>query len=496
MAAPNQRQQQLLREAHGLLLQQQWAPAETLLAAALSKGKPSAQALLLMGIAKEGLGEPEQAESFARRALSLDAKPDTLLLLARTAKLRGDTDEAVACCDRALAALPGDGRALLIKASALEQAGRFDDARAIIGPMHDHADTQHPALVMDIRYEWGKLLVQRGEHNEAVTLLRSLIDDPGTPPEIRRMQLHLVAKSCDRHADFAGAWDAAARANAIEPVEFDPDQYAAQVGSLIETWSAERIAEFPRSTCASEKPVFIVGMPRSGTSLVDQIIDAHPLGAGVGELATIEAFGIEFSNSCDPSLPTPARFGGMDDRRFTRVSTKYVQHIERLTSRSCQRIANKALTNDKMLGLISRLFPNCRVVHIVRDPRDVAVSCFMGGFNNARFPWTTHPEWIARAWEQSERLMDHWKRVLDIPIHTVHYESLVRNPAAEFPALIEFLGLDWDPACLDFHTTSRTVRTLSYDQVNRPLYTTSIGRHTHYAAVLEGVRFPAYQPPA
>ena len=494
MASP--KQQQLLRDAHALLMQQQWTPAEALLTTALAKGKPTAQALLMMGIAKEGLGEPEQAESFGRRALSLEPLPDTMLLLARTAKLRGDTDEAVTLCDRALRARPGDGRALLIKASALEQAGRFDDARAIVGPMVDDAETAHPALAMDLRYEWAKLLVQSGEHDEAAALLRSLIDDPATPAEIRRMQWHLLAKSCDRHGDYAGAWDAATCANAIDPEDFDPNEYARQIDTLLDTWSATNLADFPRSTCASEKPVFIAGMPRSGTSLLDQIIAAHPQAAAVGELATVEAFGIEFSMATDPSRPAPERFGGMDNRRFTRVADKYVQQIERMTSRATQRIATHAHANDKMLRLISRLFPKTRVIHVVRDPRDVAVSCFMGGFNNSRFPWTARPEWTAAAWQQSERLMQHWNDVLEVPILTVHYERLVREPAAEFRRVIEFLGLEWDPACLEFHSVARTVRTLSYDQVNKPLYTTSIGRHAHYAAALDGIAFPAYAPPA
>ena len=494
MASP--KQQQLLRDAHGLLLQQQWGSAEALVTTALAKGKPTAQALLMMGIAKEGLGEPEQAESFGRRALSLEPLPDTMLLLARMAKLRGDTDEAVTLCDRALRVLPGDGRAMLIKASALEQAGRFDEARAIVGPMVEDAETAHPALAMDLRYEWAKLLVQSGEHKEAVALLRSLIDNPATPAEIRRMQWHLVAKSCDRHGDYTGAWDAATEANAIDPVPFDPDAYARQIDALLETWSASNLPDFPRSSCVSEKPVFIAGMPRSGTSLLDQIIAAHPEASGVGELATVEAFGIEFSMSCDLSRPAPERFGSMDGRRFTRVADKYVQQIERMTSRSCRRIANKALTNDKMLGLISRLFPKTRVIHVVRDPRDVAVSCYMGGFNNSRFPWTARAEWAAAAWQQSERLMQHWTDVLAVPILTVHYERLVREPAIEFRRVVEFLGLEWDPACLEFHSIARTVRTLSYDQVNKPLYTSSIGRHAHYAAGLDGIDFPEYAPPA
>ena len=116
----------------------------------------------------------------------------------------------------------------------------------------------------------------------------------------------------------------------------------------------------------------------------------------------------------------------------------------------------------------------------------------MGGFNNHLHPWTTQIDWAARAWEQSMRMMEHWKRSLDVPILDVHYERLVRDPETEFPRIIEFLGLEWDDACREFHKSRRTVRTLSYDQVNRPLYTSSAGRHRNYAGHIAGVAFPAY----
>ena len=100
--------------------------------------------------------------------------------------------------------------------------------------------------------------------------------------------------------------------------------------------------------------------------------------------------------------------------------------------------------------------------------------------------------WASAAWAQSMRMMEHWKASLDVPILDVHYEKLVCDPENEFPRIIEFLGLDWDDACREFHKSRRTVRTLSYDQVNRPLYATSAGRHANYAAQIERVTFPKY----
>ncbi len=143
--------------------------------------------------------------------------------------------------------------------------------------------------------------------------------------------LHLKAKSCDRAKDYATAFKAAAAANEIGKLPFDPDLYAEQVSILIENWSAEAMPHFPRADCPSELPVFVAGMPRSGTSLIDQIIDAHPRAAGVGELSDLVGFATAMSTSYDPDLPAPACFGGYDDKALTRAAARYLQHCRKLS---------------------------------------------------------------------------------------------------------------------------------------------------------------------
>lgn len=488
-AAPESRRARAIRDARAALHERRFADVEPALRTLLRKSKEDPEALFLMGLACEAARRFAAARAHALAALKAHEHPDVLLLIARLARLAGQTDDAVERCDRALALRPDDRAALTIKAGALEEAGRFDEARAIVRPLVE-AGSPSPAL----RYEWAKLLVHEKRHDEAVRILDDLIADERLGPENHRLQLHLRAKACDRMGDYAAAHDSAGRANRIGELEFSPQLYEEQVSALIEIWSKERMAKFPISRCDSELPVFVAGMPRSGTSLIDQIIDAHPSAAGVGELSTIESFAMELSRAYDPDLEPPLCFGRFTDKAFTRVAERYVREVAAQSPPGAQRIVNKALGNNKLVGLIARLFPRTRIIHAVRDPRDVAVSCYMGGFNNALHPWTTRFEWIASAWEQSRRMMDHWKASLDVPILEVRYEELVRDPEAQFPRLIEFLGLDWDDRCLEFHRSRRTVRTLSYDQVNRPLYTTSAGRHERYAPFMQGVDFPPYPP--
>ncbi len=458
------------------------------------KLKRDAEVIYLWSLALEQRGSFPQAIRKLLECIGRDERIDPLLALARCYQANGETEQCLRTCDRVERLKPRRKYTVLIRAAALEGAGRFDEASELLGPHVKGLSASGTQLPVGLRVEWSKLLVQKGSYDEAIELIDETLDDTTLPSGLLNMQLHLRAKACDRKGDFCGAFESADRANEMSRVDFDPELYERQVGALIGTWSRERIQRFPRSNCESEVPVFVAGMPRSGTSLIDQIIDAHPEASGVGELNTIEVFAYNLSRVYDDTLEPPECFGSMNEDRWRASSNGYLRELERLGSPSTRRIVNKALGNNKLVGLIAQLFPRTRIIHAIRDPRDVAISCFMGGFNNRLHPWTTRIEWVAKAWEQSQLLMQHWKEVLDVPILDVSYERLVADPENEFPRIIEFLGLEWNRACLDFHKSKRTVRTLSYDQVNRPLYKSSSGRHANYSRYLRGIEFMKYDP--
>lgn len=459
----------------------------------VNKSRSDPEAMYLAAVCHERTHNIPKAVELARKCLDHAEHPEPILLLARLKRASGATDEAVALCDRALRRAPGHPGAILIQGGALEEAGRYAEARRILAPLIEQARAadRPPDPMLD--FEWAKLLVHDRQLDEAVERIDRVVAG-SVHAELRRLAGYLKAKACDRKKDYKAAYEAAAAANEIGRLDFSPSLYTEQVSVLIDNWSREKMAKFPISACRSELPVFVAGMPRSGTSLIDQIIDAHPKAAGVGELATIELFAHQLTAAWNPEKEPPASFGRFDSFRWTRAAEAYVKEIKALAAPGVERIVNKSLGNNKLVGLIARLFPKTRIIHAIRDPRDVAVSCFQGGFNNALHPWTTRYEWIARAWEQSMRMMEHWKKSLDVPILDVHYERLVKHPETEFPRIIEFLGLEWDEACTKFHESRRTVRTLSYDQVNKPLYTTSAGRNANYVPFMEGIEFPPYNP--
>ncbi|MFG0326897.1 MAG: tetratricopeptide repeat-containing sulfotransferase family protein [Phycisphaerales bacterium JB037] len=489
---PASKRQRAIRAAHEALSNRELGKVEPALRDLLNAKKPDAEALYLMGVAFEMAHRPGDAARYARKALDLFEHEDAVLLLARTKRAMGETDEAVELCDRVIRKNPFHRVANLIKGGALEEAGRFDEARGVIGPMLERAHKQGVPAQPAERYEWAKLLVQGKQFAEGIALIDELLEETDAN-DLKRNALHLRAKACDRMKDYDGAFESGLRANEFGKLDFDPELYEEQVSVLIENWSREKMERFPVSSVDSEVPVFVAGMPRSGTSLIDQIIDAHPKAAGVGELGTIQQFALQVASAWDPEKEPPASFGKFDSFRWTRAAKAYLKDIQSQAP-TAERIVNKALGNNRLVGMIARLFPKTRIIHAIRDPRDVAISCFMGGFNNRLHAWTTQIDWVARAWEQSMRMMEHWKSALDVPILDVHYERLVTDPEREFPRIIEFLGLEWDDACREFHKSRRTVRTLSYDQVNRPIYATSAGRHANYAAQIEGIEFPVYDP--
>jgi tetratricopeptide (TPR) repeat protein len=486
-----EKRQATINEARRLIMDKKLDEAVKLLDPMSTGSRQDPEALYLLGLVAERRMNIPGAIELAKRSLRIYDHIEPRMLLARCQRLAGLTDECVEACDRVISVRPDFEMAHVVRGGALEEGGRFDEARATIEPWirkYEEAGTPVPP---PLQFEWAKLQVQAKDYADAVEQVDALLERE--PDEsLKRVALHVKAKACDRSKRYREAVEAARAANAIGELEFSPEIYEEQVSTLIEIWSKENMDRFPLAKCDSELPVFVAGMPRSGTSLIDQIIDAHPKAAGVGELASIENFAKQLSMAYDPEKEPPECFGSFNEFKWTRTAKDYVRDLKKRAPAGAERVVNKALGNNKLVGLIARLFPKTRIIHAVRDPRDVAVSCFMGGFNHAVHPWTTRFEWIAPAWEQSRRMMRHWEETLDVPILEVRYEELVRDPETQFPRIIEFLGLEWDDACREFYKSRRTVRTLSYDQVNRPIYTTSAGRNANYAEWMKDVEFSVY----
>jgi hypothetical protein len=234
----------------------------------------------------------------------------------------------------------------------------------------------------------------------------------------------------------------------------------------------------------TEMPVFIIGMPRSGSTLVEQILASHPEVFGAGEIGDLPRFMTEYavSQASSPanSILSPP-FLLRDQRAARELAAHYLESIAAFGT-GAARVTIKTLQNFLHLGMIATLFPRARIIHCRRDTIDVCLSCFFTNFQNVDFAWSLSD--IGVYHRSYQKLMAHWSRVLPLPIHEISYEELIQNQEAVTRKLLAFCGLDWDERCLAFWSTRRVVQTASAVQVRKPISSQAIGRWRHYRSHL------------
>lgn len=335
-------------------------------------------------------------------------------------------------------------------------AGRLDDATVCFR----RATGLDPGLAE----AWYNLACAEGgglTDGEAATV-KGLLADSGLAPS-RRIALHFALGEYDDAGGRAEQAFAHFKAgNGLRRAEladhghvFDAEAHQRTIERTIEAYGAGCFEKSAGSGDDSELPVFVLGMPRSGTTLVEQIAASHPAVHGAGELNRVAA---------------------LEDT--AKAANGFVEHL-RTRAPGALRVIDKTPFNFLHLGKIATLFPRARIVHCRRQARDLCLSCYFQNFV-APYPWSTDLADLARYLGACERLMEHWRAVLPVAFHEVRYEDLVADQERESRRLIEALGLPWDDACLRFHDTRRTVRTASNWQVRRPLYATSVGRWRAY----------------
>ncbi len=445
------------------------------------------------------------------RALEIDPdNVDALNNLANVVRVR-DLLKAIELYRRALALRPQAAFAAYNLAQALNEDSAVDEALELFRRTIE-LDPRH----CDARHSLGVLLEQRGRFDEAieqylavqrlqpthVSSLANLLDirdyepDAATvakaeallksaaAPEEDRIKLH---HGLGKHYDRQGAYDQAfahfAGSKAIlrsQGPGFDIGAVTRSFDGLRQAFDSSAFGPDLPTGSPSDRPVFIVGLPRSGTTLTEQILASHPAAFGAGELRKIP----EIVKYLRPDYPECIAEMGAED--LQPLADDYLDLLESLAGPDAARVSDKLPTNALHLGMIARLFPNARIVHCRRDPMDIALSCFIELFDLEQ-DYTTNFDDFGRYFLLHEQLMAHWRRVLPIEIHELRYEAMVADPEATSRALIAYCGLDWDPRCLDFTRTERTVKTPSRWQVRQPIYDRSVGRWRNYAAHMAGL---------
>jgi tetratricopeptide (TPR) repeat protein len=406
------------------------------LAKAASAGGDSPDLFADRGLAFQAQGDMDAAEAAYRAALQRDPEHiGALRGLARLARRRTPREEAV--------------ETLISSIVRTDNGGLLAEAAG--------------------------LLAAAGRREEALALLESRL--AGIADREGRMEMHFrLGELFDIAGDSDAAMEHFLTANRLKDARFDPLHYQGLVDRLLASFDAESIQGLPRASHGDRRPVFIVGMPRSGTSLVEQVIASHSQAFGAGELSDMGLLALSAGGG---GVEYPESVRGLSATEVTAMATAYQRRLDALAP-GALRVTDKMWQNFEFLGFIELLFPESRVIHCVRDPMDTGLSCFFQHFFGSGVSFSYDLENIGAYYRQYRRIMEHWKAVLQIPILDVSYEALVEAPEAGMRRLLEFVGLDWQPACLRFFETERVVRTASFEQVRKPIYHTSVGKHRRY----------------
>ena len=296
----------------------------------------------------------------------------------------------------------------------------------------------------------------------------------------------------DKKARYDDAFANFSVANICKGEKFDAQKHTDYIDKVIETFSPELFERFPiEELNRSAQPVFILGMPRSGTTLIEQILASHSDVYAGGELTLIEETADLMNLSEEKIKDLPLVVENLTVELLNDHAQTYLTNINNLSDRDEHKkpvlISNKLPANFLYLGLISLLFPNAKIIHCQRNPLDISLSCYFQNFSG-RHPYAYDLRSIATYYQQYERLMAHWKKVLPVNMHTVTYEEMVEDTETVSKRLIDYVGLDWQAQCLEFHKNKRHVNTASLVQVRKKIYSSSLNRWQNYEKHIKSLK--------
>jgi tetratricopeptide (TPR) repeat protein len=430
-----------------------------------------------LGSALQDLGRIDEALEQFRRAVAL--KPGFALAhsnLANALGLQGRIAEAETSCRRALELKPGFTPAMVQLAEMHAARGQFQSAETLL--------TKIKTLQPDAAEAWAGIArlkrMTRADEGWLAEALRLV--EQGLPA---RREVHLryaLGKYYDDVGEYAAAFVEYRRANELakggRPVH-DRSAVRRAVDRLIQFSEREGWRGAPGAANPSERPVFIVGMPRSGTTLAEQILASHRAVAAAGELP--------FWNTA------AARVAAGEPSGLPELARQYLGVLEGVSSEAL-RVVDKMPGNFWYLGMIHGALPRARIIHLQRDPRDTCLSIYFQNFG-AVHSYANDLEDLAHYYGEYARLMRHWRESLPAQVLLeVRYEELVEDLEGSSRRMLEFLGLPWEPACLEFHRTARPVATFSKWQARQRINSSSVARWRHYADFF-GALFDRHEEP-
>ena len=443
------------------------------------KQRPGDPAILKkLGYTYQNIGRVIDAVLCFEKALENTSNDSELLFnYGNSLELVGREEEALHVYEKSISIDPDLINSIAGKAHILEKRGLFYEAFELVKP-----------IVASGRYSfyialvYADLLSQLSRKNDAIDYLESYLEM--FPLDSQNSLIHYrLGKLLDSMGQYDRAFEHIVSANTITPYHYDYRNQVNFVDKCLHGFTKDMLREMPRSSVSGKKLIFIVGMPRSGTSLTEQILASNSMVYGAGELTDIEQIYNEMA----------ARLTGISKRPFPEslrdASTLIAEYSQRYHSKimgesgSATHVTDKMPHNFRFLGLIELLFPDARIIHCTRNAVDTCLSIYFQPFTSAHsYARDLHD--LGKYYCEYRRLMTHWKETISLPLFEVQYESLVSNEEKYIKDMLDFCSLPLEQSCFTFHETPRYVRTPSYDQVRQPMYSRSVMRWKKYESHL------------
>ena len=455
-----------------------------------------------MGRVAIGMGKKKAAIEFFRKAIA--AQPNNALFnynLGDALVIAKAVEEGIPYLETAVRLKPDLYIALCSLGRAYRLGGKVADGIAHLRRAVD-LQPQDPVGALELAYS----LVALGEPEEARQFFAAAAETPSVAPhaivglatsrkqseednDLAQVELELATAASDperKALNFAagkihlelGRYDKAFEyfaASKEHSAGSSVEIFEETVSRTIELFDRNLLQRFAGWGEESDLPVFIVGMPRSGTTLIEQIVASHPLAYGAGELPYLgDAVARRFGKIADNPQSFFEKVRALTRHEAAQAARFYLDKL-RWHSDSALRISDKMPHNFRHLGSISILLPKAHVIHCRRDPIDNCVSIYTQLFNE-KHDYGARLRGLGRYYRAYDRLMAHWRSVLPMTIHEIRYEDMVADQEGQSRKLIDFIGLPWDPACLEFYKSARGVTTPSQLQVRQPIYSSSVKR--------------------
>ncbi len=442
----------------------------------LVKGKRAPlEAWHMLGLVAMRREQPDLAiDCFQQCARERPNDPQFQFLIAKMLAMSSRGDEALPRYDWALTLDPNYIPAITWKAALLERSGDTLNARKLIEPYLDS-----PKFDPEMGHILARIEHAEKNNESCIDVCKREIERPDQTRRLKQLLTFLLGQTYHRIEDYDNAFDAFTQANSYQPDTFDYDAFERWLMDTVEHFANKSAQTIPTANKGGDKMVMIAGMPRSGTTLIETIIDAHPAARGIGESADLDRVIVRLPLTLNIHEPYPQVARHLDQPTIDRLARELDRNFaSRAPGASV--IVNKHLQNWLQVGFMTRVMPGARVIWIHRDPRDNCLGIYMQHFTPKTLAYAVDLRLLARVHKLHMRIMREWIDRLEYPILEVPYESLVNDPEPWSRKIIDFVGLDFDDACLRFHESGRVALTHSYEQIRRPIYKTAMGRWKNY----------------